>query len=1069
MISAEATTDDVLTFDVIVVGAGPAGATTAYYLAHPDGVEPARRVALLEKERLPRDKICGDAWCAPALDILEEMGVLQKLEADGLVRDCTSGGFISPSGESYVSTGEASGAPGTRCYAIKRTICDERIARRAAEVGAMLREEVAVERAELESDGLWSVHCRDGSRLRARMLVAADGATSRLARSLAVVDTPPLGVAARQYVRAGTHNFKSGGVLLYPSYMLPGYVALFRHYDDVIDLGAYVIPGGAVAPDELLEVYRTRIMCDPFIRRVLGPEVEFLERVRVASLRTGGVPRSTARQFMAVGDAAGQTDPLTGEGIHTGMIAGRLAARTIHELFARGDFSAEACEIYHQRWMTAFGRDFAASAAGGRMSYRFPVFLDAANVVAQRKGDAFMVEFGAAMTGVKPKTTFAKPSVALPLMAEVMRQLFLQRARRAPAGGPSAYEERGRACSRRETAFENACLRDPAVGLPGATDELASEENAQARQADAVSAIFRHAGSDPARHRVLVLYGSEYGFAQELADRACASLAHVRVAAEGSCLSPRCVAAEHHEIVDWAEVTACLLICSTAGDGVPPQAARGLFAHLESAGLDLSGVRYSVLALGDRSYPNFCRAGRELDALMAARGAQSLSPVAQVDCEDTVVIDAWLAAVTAQLADARFWLPEHAAMGPERLLERARRYFENAAEEGTPEPTRARPVELRLAQRRALTRLVEPGDRETVHLELEPAADGSLSWQPGDALGVFASNCPAEVEAVLAALGRSGEQPVERATGRRTLSLRDALLYQLDIKRLKPELFAALLAASAEADERERIEALCNDERRAASYLRERELQDLLREFPTAARGLPTADLVRCCGAIAPRYYSLASVQRSTRDRLALAVAVVRYQRLGRERTGLASSYLAERVGEGDGIRAFVQHNPDFRPPPAGRSCVMIGAGTGVAPYRAFLQAMQAADQRRPDAPHLLFFGCRRRERDFLYADEWQHWVSKGVLEVFTAFSRDQPEKIYLQHRLREQAQLVWRRMEGGDPFYICGDAAGMAVAVEQALGEIVVSQGGATSEQASAYLETMRRNGRLQKDVWVV
>lgn len=299
-------------FDVIVVGAGPAGATTAYYL-----VQESRRqgrplkVALLEKARFPRDKYCGDAWCAPALDILEDMGVLQRIIADGLYQDTTSGGFVSPSGENYMTSegGEAQVITENRTFAIKRMICDERIARRAAEAGAALIEEANVAGAELGADGLWRVRCADERELRCRMLIAADGATSKLARALGVVEDAPTAAAARQYVKGGTHNFKAGGVLLFPEYVLPGYVALFRHYNDDIDLGAYIIPGGAAKVEDAARIYEDKILNDPFIQRVLGPRVEFLEPVRTASLRMGGVERSTTKQFMAVGDAAGQTDP----------------------------------------------------------------------------------------------------------------------------------------------------------------------------------------------------------------------------------------------------------------------------------------------------------------------------------------------------------------------------------------------------------------------------------------------------------------------------------------------------------------------------------------------------------------------------------------------------------------------------------------------------------------------------------------------------------------------------------------------------------------------------------------
>jgi len=447
-------------YEVIVVGAGPAGATTAYYLAVGVGQGGGKRVALLEKASFPRDKYCGDAWCAPALDILEDMGVLQQLEAEGLIRDTTSGGFISPSGESYVSSGEGGGAPGIRCYAIKRIICDERIARRAAAAGVELYENANVAGATLEADDLWTVRCHDGRQLRAKMLVAADGANSRLARALGVVTTPPQAVASRQYVRGGTHNFKSGGVLFYPRYILPGYVALFRHYNDDIDVGCYVIPGGAVTKDRLVDVYENDIKKDPFIQRALGPRAEVLEPVRIAPIRLGGEARSMARQFMAVGDAAGQTDPLTGEGIHTGMIGGKLAAQTIHELFASGDFSERACHAYHRRWMAAFGRDFRASAAGARMIYRLPLLLDAANVVAQRKGGAFMAEFGAAMTGVKPKTTFLKPGVALPMALEVLRQILKQKVLSSSSHAADSYKARALEDTPRLTAFQCGGLLD---------------------------------------------------------------------------------------------------------------------------------------------------------------------------------------------------------------------------------------------------------------------------------------------------------------------------------------------------------------------------------------------------------------------------------------------------------------------------------------------------------------------------------------------------------------------------------------------------------------------------------
>ena len=213
-------------YDVAICGAGPCGATTGYYLARL-GQENNRplRVALLDKATFPRDKFCGDAWCAPALDILEDMGVLQELEARGVVCQTLAGGFVSPSGHSFIANdrGTSNKNMSTRAYAIKRMICDDAIAKKARDIGCDLIENFCVEDVILnESKGVWTVHAIDGKRITCKILVAADGAASNLARKLGIVLDAPDGVAARQYIKAGTHNFKADGVLLYPEYTLPG-------------------------------------------------------------------------------------------------------------------------------------------------------------------------------------------------------------------------------------------------------------------------------------------------------------------------------------------------------------------------------------------------------------------------------------------------------------------------------------------------------------------------------------------------------------------------------------------------------------------------------------------------------------------------------------------------------------------------------------------------------------------------------------------------------------------------------------------------------------------------------
>jgi len=417
-------------YDVVIAGAGPAGSTTAYFLA-----KAGKRVALLEKARFPRDKRCGDAWCEPALDLLEEMGVLQDLEAEGAVQWVRSGGLVSPSGISFVSADEAPREGAPRVAAIRRMVCDERIARAAEAAGADLIEGASVQSTRLRD--VWTVRCKDGRELEGRALVAADGAKSKIARALGVVNTGANSAASRQYFRRGTHRFASDGVLLYPKYVLPGYVAFFRHSNGDIDVGCYVLPGGTTPPSRLKSLLQTDVSADPFVREVLGDRAEAIEPPGISPLRLGGERRTYGTALIVVGDAAGQTDPLTGEGIHTAMVAAKIGARTLAEALDAGDLSAARLADYQRKWMSAFGREFAVSAAAGRIIRRYPALLDTAALAAQRHGAGFMDEFGAAMTGVKSKAIFLAPSMAIPLGAALLR-LGLRHARTSYEGGPRA-------------------------------------------------------------------------------------------------------------------------------------------------------------------------------------------------------------------------------------------------------------------------------------------------------------------------------------------------------------------------------------------------------------------------------------------------------------------------------------------------------------------------------------------------------------------------------------------------------------------------------------------------------
>lgn len=1059
-------------FDVIVVGAGPAGATAAYYLAH-ESRQSGRplSVALLDKARFPRDKYCGDAWCAPALDILEDMGVLQRIIADGLYQDTTSGGFVSPSGENYMTSegGAAQVSTANRTFAIKRLICDERIARRAAAAGATLIEEAHVAGAELGSDGLWRVRLADEHELRCRMLIAADGATSKLARSLGVVEKAPSAAAARQYVKGGTHNFKAGGVLLFPEYVLPGYVALFRHYNDDIDLGAYIIPGGAARVEDAARIYEDRILHDPFIQRVLGPHVEFLEPVRSASLRMGGEPRSTARQFMAVGDAAGQTDPLTGEGIHTAMIGARLAARRVLEMFAANTFEESAAAVYHQRWMAAFGKDFKSSALSAKMSYRYPCFLDAAAKLAERAGDSFMNEFGAIMTGVKPKSTYARPDIAIPLTWEVGKQFFRQKILRRPSG-EAAYRLRAEENPARRSSFSAVCLRDPKISA-----KSVQEAWAQKSSLNPAEELFQFANEAPGARPVLILYGSEYGFCRGAALRLAEELAEVQI--DGAPVSPRVLDLAAHQLIDWSREPLVFVICATAGDGEFPENAKPFVEWLEG-GAALKQTSFTLLACGDSSYPNFCRAGHNLHALLSKAGARALRKVNEVDQEDEDQLGAWFDAVHAILEKA----PQLATLDAagDYLAAAAQAHY--AGQDSNAQISRKHPCRARIVARTLLTQANDT--QETVSLELDVRNfpdPRRMDWQPGDALGVLAHNSPALVARILELMDMDGDTTVD--IGADNLRFEEALLTRLDIKplnRARVEKFVAQINDDAELAQWQKLVAAQGGDAGAAArvYAEGRELADLLEDYPQTACQLGAEDWVKLLAPLQPRFYSIASSPLVEADQITLCVSRVRYETHGKPREGLASNYLAAHLDIGAECDVFLQANKAFRPvaldAPVG--CVMIGPGTGVAPFRGFVQHLvkqaEAAGKKlaevwpNGDAP-LLFFGCRHPEHDFLYRDEWQALAAAGEIRLITAFSRAQAEKIYVQQRLRDEAALIWQRLERGASFYVCGDATHMAGDVEQALLEIIMRQGRKTPDEARSYLAAVARAGRYLKDVW--
>lgn len=374
-----------------------------------------------------------------------------------------------------------------------------------------------------------------------------------------------------------------------------------------------------------------------------------------------------------------------------------------------------------------------------------------------------------------------------------------------------------------------------------------------------------------------------------------------------------------------------------------------------------------------------------------------------------------------------------------------------------------KPYPALLVENRLLTKAGSA--KETRHLVID-LGDSGLSYEAGDSIGVFPSNRSSEVDEILQRLGAIGTETVILPRLEAPVTLREALTSKLALAgptRAALEKFAAKVTDGAEQN---RLAALCSPDaaETLAAYLREREFVDLLAEYPSA-RFTPQ-EWVALLRRLMPRLYSIASSPRLYPREVHLTIVITRYRTNDRDRVGVCSTYLADRVPPQLGrAPVFVSHSHFRLPVSPATDCIMVGPGTGIAPFRAFMQERVAT---AASGRNWLFYGDQHRATDFLYEEEWEQYLTQGRLaRLDTAFSRDQAVKVYVQDRMRENAAELWSWLETGAHFYVCGDAKRMAKDVDSALHEIVAGQGGLTPEQATAYVKQLKKDRRYQRDVY--
>lgn len=542
--------------------------------------------------------------------------------------------------------------------------------------------------------------------------------------------------------------------------------------------------------------------------------------------------------------------------------------------------------------------------------------------------------------------------------------------------------------------------------------------------------------ADAKQQSLTILFGSQTGNAKGVAEQL-----HGQAQEQG--INSKLINMSDYKPRQIKSETHLAIVVSTHGEGEAPDDAVELHEFLASKKAPkLADTQYTVLGLGDTSYEFFCQTAKDFDSRLSNLGAAAIVPRIDCDVDYEAPVKQWINNVLEKVK-GDFASTPVAAVATSMPVDPAGQTY-----------TKKSPFTATLATVQKITGRDSVKDIQHIEIDLEGSG---IQYQPGDALGVWFKNDPQLVDELLAI---TKADPSEQVTvGEESLPLREALIGRLELTLSYPGFVKQYQQAIDSAD----LAEIAADNASLREYLANRQIIDVVRDFPSE---LSAEQLVAALRPLTPRLYSIASSQNEVDEEVHLTIAHIDYVAHEQRHQGGASGYLCSRLEEGGEVEVYIEPNNNFRlPEDPNTPVIMVGPGTGIAPFRAFMQEREAQEA---EGKNWLFFGNPHFTQDFLYQTEWQAYKKSGLLSRLSlAFSRDQANKIYVQHRLLEQGEEVFNWLEAGAHFYVCGDANYMAKDVEQALIDIIVKYGNRSEGDAKQYLVDLRKAKRYQKDVY--